>query len=64
MIWHRSRKPLADTNLALGLWQQQQPGMRGLIASVEIYGDFVAMNRWQFEGKRRIFGHGGCGAAP
>jgi hypothetical protein len=34
----------------------------GLIASVEIYCDFLAVNGWQVEGKRSIFGHGGCGA--
>jgi hypothetical protein len=54
-IRHRCRKPLAHTKLALRLAHQQQLGIGGLIASVEIYCDFLAM-------KRRIFAHGGCGA--
>jgi hypothetical protein len=61
-IRHRCCKPLAHTKLALRLAQHQQPGIGGLIASVEIYCDFLAVNGWQVEGKRRIFGHGGCGA--
>jgi hypothetical protein len=62
VIRHRCRKPLAHTTLALRLAQQQQPGIRGLIASVEIYCEFLTVNGWQVEGKRSIFGHGGCGA--
>jgi hypothetical protein len=61
-IWNRCCEPLADTKLALRLAQQQQPGIRRLVAPVETYCDFLAMDGWQIEGKRRIFGHGGCGA--
>jgi hypothetical protein len=52
-LWHTPSFRLA---------QQQQPGIRGLIASVETYCDFPTVNGWQVEGKRRIFGHGDCGA--
>jgi hypothetical protein len=56
-----SRKPPADTKLELRLAQQQQPGIGGLVAPVEIYCDFLAVNTWQVEREQRIFGHGGCG---
>ena len=34
----------------------------GLVAAVKIDCEFLAADRWQVEGKRRIVGHGGCGA--
>ena len=45
-----------------GLPQQQKAGVRGLVAAVKIDCEFLAADGWQIEGKRRIVGHGGCGA--
>jgi hypothetical protein len=61
-IRHRLRKPPAHPELALCLSQQQQTGIRRLIAAVKINCEFLALNRWKVEGKQRIVGHGGCGA--
>jgi len=61
-IRHRFRKPPAYAKLALRLPQQQQAGIGGLVAAVKIHCDFLAMDRRQVEGKRRIVGHDGCGA--
>jgi hypothetical protein len=33
-----------------------------LVAAVKINCEFLAADRWRVEGKRRIVGHGGCGA--
>jgi hypothetical protein len=57
-----SCKPQAYAKLALGLAQQQQAGIGGLGAAGKIYCEFLALDGWQVEGKRRIVGHGGCGA--
>jgi hypothetical protein len=63
--WMRSG--LRRSGIAIAsLWQtpslrsasHSQPGIAGLIASIEI--DWVSC--WRVEGKKRIFGHGGCGA--
>jgi hypothetical protein len=62
-IRHRRRKPPAHTKLALRLAQQQQAGIGGLGAAVEIYCEFLAVDGWQVERERRIVGHGGCGFA-
>jgi len=59
-IRHRRRKPPAHTELAVRLPQQQQTGIGGLVAAVEIHCEFLGADRWQVEGKRRIVVHGGC----
>ena len=61
-IRHRIGKPPAHAELALRLPQQQQTAIRGLVAAVKIDCEFLAMDRWQVEGKRCSVGHGGCGA--
>ncbi len=61
-IRHRFRKPPAHSELALCLSQQQQTGIRRLVAAFKIYCEFLAADRWQVEGKRCSVGHGGCGA--
>ena len=61
-IRHRFRKPPAHPELALRLPQQQQAAIGGLVAAVKIDCEFLAADGWQVEGKRRIVGHGGCGA--
>jgi hypothetical protein len=33
-----------------------------LVAAVKINCEFLAVDRWQVEGKRYSVGHGGCGA--
>jgi hypothetical protein len=61
-IRHGIGKPPADAELALRLLQQQQTGVRGLVAALKIYCEFLAPHRWQVERKRYSVGHGGCGA--
>ena len=61
-IRHRIGKPPANAELALRVLQQQQTGVRGLVAAVKIYCEFLAPYRWQVERKRCSVGHGGCGA--
>ena len=61
-IRHRIGEPPAHAELALSLPEQQQPGIGGLGAAVKIHCEFLAMDRWQIEGKRCSVGHGGCGA--
>ena len=61
-IRHRIGKPSAHPELALRLPQQQQTGVRRLVAAVKIHCEFLALDRWQVEGKRCSVGHGGCGA--
>ena len=61
-IRHRFGKPPAHTELALCLPEQQQTGIGRLVAAVKIYCEFLASDTWKVEGKRRIVGHGGCGA--
>ncbi len=55
---HRVREPLAHAGLFLRRPRQQQPGVRRLIAAVEIDCEFLGANGWQAEGKRRNAGHG------
>jgi hypothetical protein len=43
--------------------KQQQAAIGGLGAAVEIYCEFLAVDRWQVERERRIAGHGSCGVA-
>jgi hypothetical protein len=59
---HRIGKPPAYPKLAFRLPQQQQAAVRRLVAAVKIDCEFLAMHRWQIEGKHSIVGHGGCGA--
>ena len=61
-IRHRVGKPPAHTERALRLSQQQQAAIGGLVAAVKINCELLAADRWKVEGKRRIVGHGGCGA--
>jgi hypothetical protein len=61
-IRHRIGEPTAHTELALRLPQQQQARIRRLVAAVKIHCEFLAADTWKVEGKRRIVGHGGCGA--
>ena len=61
-IRHGVRKPPAHTDRALRLSQQQEAAIGGLVAAVKINCEFLAADRWKVEGKRRIVGHGGCGA--
>jgi hypothetical protein len=56
-IRHRIREPPAYPDLALSLSQQQQASIRGLVAAAKIYCEFLAMDRWQVEGKRCSVGH-------
>jgi hypothetical protein len=61
-IRHRIGKSPAHTELALRLPQQQQTAIGRLVAAVKIHCEFLAAHTWKVEGKRRIVGHGGCGA--
>jgi hypothetical protein len=61
-IRHGVRKQPAYTERALRLSQQQNATIGGLVAAVEINCEFLTADRWKVEGKRRIVGHGGCGA--
>ena len=61
-IRHRFDKSPAHPKLALRLPQQEQAAIRGLVAAVKINCEFLAMDRWQIEGKQRIVDHDGCGA--
>ena len=61
-IRHRIGDPTAHTELALRLPEQQQTGIGRLVAAVKIHCEFPAANTWKVEGKRRIVGHGRCGA--
>ena len=56
------RKPLAHANLPLRFPQQQSSGIGGLISTIEIDGQFLALNSWQIKGEKRIVGHRSCGA--
>src|SRR4051812_17007834 len=56
-IRHRIGKPPAYPELALRLPQQQQAAIRGLVAAGKIDCEFLAMDRWQLEGKRYSVGH-------
>jgi len=60
-IRHRRRKPRAYAHLAFRCAQKQQAAVGRLGAAVEIDCEFLAADRWQIEGERRIVGHGGCG---
>ena len=61
-IRHRSGKPPAHPELAFRLPHQQKTGVRRLVAAGKIHCEFLAMNRWQVEGKRCSVAHDGCGA--
>jgi hypothetical protein len=61
-IRHRSGKSSAHPGLALRLPQQQQTGVRGLVATLQIHCECLASDRWQVEGKRCSVDPDGCGA--
>ena len=61
-IRHRIGEPTAHTELALRLPEQQQAAVRRLVAALKIHCEFLAADTWKVKGKRRIVGHGGCGA--
>lgn len=52
-------EPRADAGCALGLAQQQEAAVRGLVAAIEIDCELLAADGWKIEGKQRSFGHGG-----
>ena len=52
-------EPCADAGCALGLAQEQEAAVRGLVAAVEIDCELLAADGWQIERKQRSFGHGG-----
>src|SRR6185369_10439041 len=56
-VRHRGGDPPAHAELALRLPQQEQTAIRGLVAALKIDCEFLAMNRWQVEGKRYSVGH-------
>ena len=43
---HRVCNPLAHAELALGLTQEQQPGIRGLVLAVEINRELFTLDGW------------------
>ena len=60
-IRHRIVKSSSQPKLTLRL-PQQQAAVRRLVAAGKIHCEFLALNRWQVEGKRGSVGHDGCGA--
>jgi hypothetical protein len=56
-IRHRLRQPPANAKSALGCAQQQKTAIGGLVATFEIDCEFLALDRWQIEGKHYIVGH-------
>ena len=62
-IRHYFGKPPAYAYLPFCLPKQEEPRIRGLIASVKINCEFLAMDGWQIEGEQSSFCHDGCGAA-
>jgi hypothetical protein len=57
----RLRQQPAHTDITLRLPQQQCTAIGRLIAALEIDGEFLATDGWQFERKRRIVVQGRCG---
>jgi len=43
---HRVCNPLAHAELALGLTQEQQPGIRGLVLAAEINRELFTLDGW------------------
>ena len=58
----RFKSPYLGTAAPHRLPEQQQAGVARLVAAAKIDCAFLAPDSWQLEGKRRIVGHGGCGA--
>jgi hypothetical protein len=61
MIRHHFGKPPAYAYLPFCLPKQKEPTIRGLISSIKINCEFLAMDGWQIEGEQSSFGHDGCG---
>src|SRR5215467_16088380 len=61
MIRHDLSKPPAYAYLPFRLPKQKEPAIGGLIASIKINCEFLAMVGWQIEGEQSSFGHDGCG---
>ena len=61
-IWHCFGEPQANTMFALRLPQKQHAAIGRLVAAGKIDGEFLALDRWQVERKRRVVSHSGCGA--
>src|SRR5215813_979105 len=61
MIWHHFGKPPAYADLPFRLPKQKEPAIGGLISSIKINCEFLAMDGWQIEGEQSSFGHDGCG---
>ena len=60
-IRHHFGKPPAYAYLPLRLPKQKEPAIGGLISSIKINCEFLAMDGWQIEGEQSSFGHDGCG---
>ena len=60
-IRHHFGKPTAYAYLPFHLSKQKQPAIGGLISSIKINCEFLAMDGWQIEGEQSSFGHDGCG---
>jgi hypothetical protein len=61
-IRHHFGKPPAYANLPFRLPKQKEPAIGGLISSIKINCEFLAMDGWQIEREQSSFGHDGCGA--
>lgn len=61
MIRHHFGKPTAYAYLPFRLPKQKEPAIGGLISSIKINCEFLAMDGWQIEGEQSSFGHDGCG---
>ena len=62
-IRHHFGKPLAYAYLPFHLPKQKEAAFRGLISSLKINCEFLAMDGWQIEGEQSSFCHDGCGSA-
>jgi len=62
MIRHHFGKPPAYAYLPFRLPKQKEPAIGGLISSIKINCEFLAMDGWQIEGEQSSLRHDGCGA--
>jgi hypothetical protein len=62
-IRHHFGKPTAYAYLPFRLPKQKEPAIGGLISSIKINCEFLAMDGWQIEGEQSSFRHDGCGVA-
>jgi hypothetical protein len=63
LVRHHFGKPPAYAHPPFRLPKHKQPGIGGLISSVEINCEFLARDGWQIEGEEGSFRHDGCGVA-